>query len=346
MKIAHVIYSFNIGGAETMLIDIANNQLNQGHDVSLIIVNDSYTKSVIEKLDQGIKVSFINRPEGSRNLYYVFKLNFELWKRHYDVIHLHNASTPALVFKYPPGRVLCSTVHALGISPKCPGRVDRFIAISEAVASDLKNRCRINAHVVANGINCDDIEVRDSRQFHRPFRIVEVARLYHDKKGQDILIDALRILIDNGFDATVDFIGSGPSEEYLKNLCSERGLDDKINFLGLRDRNYIYSHLCEYDLMCHPARFEGFGLTVAEGMAARLPVLVSDKGGPAELIEHGRYGYTFVHEDASNCAKMIMHIADNYIEALEKLDEAQEHVKRDYSVARMCREYETVYKSL
>lgn len=345
MKIAHVLFSFNIGGAETMLVDIANIQC-QSNDVTIYIINSVYSKPLLDKLDKRINVVCLNRKPCSRSLKFIFQLNRDLWKNKYDVVHCHNSNLPQLIFPFASRNRLCYTAHALDIDIMSPKRIKGLIAISNAVASDLKNRYRINAHVVANGINCDDIEIRDSRQFHRPFRIVEVARLYHDKKGQDILINALRILIDKGFDATVDFIGSGPSEEYLKNLCIERGLDDKINFLGLRDRDYIYSHLCEYDLMCHPARFEGFGLTVAEGMAARLPVLVSDKGGPAELIEHGRYGYTFVHEDASNCAKMIMHIADNYIEALEKLDEAQEHVKRDYSVARMCSEYETVYKSL
>ena len=60
--------------------------------------------------------------------------------------------------------------------------------------------------------------------------------------------------------------------------------------------------------MFHLVRYEGFGLTVAEAMAANLPVLISDEGGSYEIIGKGKYGYAFKMEDMDGCAKQIEYI--------------------------------------
>ena len=96
--------------------------------------------------------------------------------------------------------------------------------------------------------------------------------------------------------------------------------------------------------MCHTARYEGFGLTVAEAMAAKLPVLVSDEGGPYEIMGKGKYGYAFKMEDVDDCAKQIEYIYKNYASALQKMEAAYQHVVENYSVARMVQEYLLQYK--
>ena len=87
---------------------------------------------------------------------------------------------------------------------------------------------------------------------------------------------------------SVAFIGEGDSRTFLEKMSADLNVADRVDFLGLKDRDYIYQHLCDYDLMCHPSRFEGFGLTVAEGMVAKLPVLVATGDGPYEIIGQGK----------------------------------------------------------
>ena len=90
MKIVHCILSFNTGGAETMLIDIANDQVKTS-DVSIIILNNSYSNELISKLSPSIKVIRINRPLKSRSIIPIIKLNWTLFRLHPDIIHIHNA---------------------------------------------------------------------------------------------------------------------------------------------------------------------------------------------------------------------------------------------------------------
>lgn len=51
MKIVHCIFSFNTGGAETMLIDIVNEQIKT-QEVTVVIVNHIYHKELIAQLDK------------------------------------------------------------------------------------------------------------------------------------------------------------------------------------------------------------------------------------------------------------------------------------------------------
>lgn len=343
MKIVHCIFSFNTGGAETMLIDIANEQVKT-EDVTLMIVNDSFQQFLLDQLDKRIGVIFLNRPAGSHNLFYVFRLNYILWCLHPDVIHVHSVSLLSLILA-KAGRGLFYTVHALNISAKHSERATCMFAISDAVKDDMGKRCKCPIVTVPNGIAIEKISQRPAKPFMNELKIVQVARLDADKKGQDILIRALADLRQRGVtNVIVDFIGEGKSLASLRQLAQELGVTSQVHFLGLKDRNYIYSNLCTYDLMCHPARYEGFGLTVAEAMAAKLPVLVSDEGGPYEIIRQCKYGFAFKMEDAEDCAAQIEAILKNYPLALQKTDGAYQHVVENYSIAKMVRNYLRQYK--
>ncbi|MDA8155868.1 MAG: glycosyltransferase [Actinomycetota bacterium] len=60
-------------------------------------------------------------------------------------------------------------------------------------------------------------------------------------------------------------------------LAARLDAEEFRSFLGPMNRARIYENLCNYDLLVHPSRYEGFGLTVLEGIAAGLPALASKK---------------------------------------------------------------------
>lgn len=345
MKIAHCIWAFNTGGAETMLIDILNEQVKT-EKVYLFIVNKSYNEELITLIDKRVDIRFINRIPGSRSPWAVIKLNMQLLKIRPDVVHIHNSSLPALLLR-STRRVLFMTVHALCVPLEHARHVNCLIAISKAVEEDILKRGDYNVATIPNGICTEAISVRTPHLIENGsrMRIIQVGRLEADKKGQDILIEAVASLKRQGFNnVEVDFIGEGESLSELQQLVKKENVADCVHFLGLKDRVYIYSHLKDYDMMCHPARYEGFGLTVAEGMATGLPVLVSDEGGPYEIIERGKLGYSFHMEDVEDCAKMIKHIYQHYDEALQFVKPAFEHVCNEYSIKRMVADYIKAYQ--
>lgn len=98
--------------------------------------------------------------------------------------------------------------------------------------------------------------------------------------------------------------------------------------------------------MCHPSRFEGFGLTIAEGMAAGLPMALPEGGGPWEVADSGRLCESFISDNATSCADAIARIIDNFPAALKLADDGYKHVNENYSVRRMVSEYEHYYSDL
>jgi glycosyltransferase involved in cell wall biosynthesis len=92
----------------------------------------------------------------------------------------------------------------------------------------------------------------------------------------------------------------------------------------------------------HPARWEGFGLGVLEGMLAGLPVVASHVSSLPELVADGETGVLVRPDDPSALALGIARALDD-----SQLGPAgRERARRDFSVARMADQTAAVYRSL
>lgn len=342
MRIVHCIWSFNIGGAESMLVDIVNEQV-KNNSVYLIIINNTYNPDLISKVSPLVRVIKIKRKPNSRSILSILKVNLILLRLLPDIVHIHNVSISRILVPLISKRCFL-TIHALRI-PVAQARHDvKLIAISQAVADDVKKNCNRNCVVIPNGINIAAVKHGYIVTSKDTFKIVQVGRLDVETKGQDILIEAIRLLKLRHINVQVYFIGDGGSREKLNRQVSLAGLEKDVFFMGARDRDYIYGHLCDYDLMCQPSRYEGFGLTVAEGMAAKIPVLVSDSGGPYELIQKGKYGFSFMINDPVDCARMIEELMNNREILRSKVEAAYHYVVDNFSLKRMVVSYMDEYQ--
>lgn len=308
MKIVHIIWSFTFGGIETMLVNIANEQVKMGHNVNIVIIEEGKAnETLLDALDCQINIHYAHRKWGKKDLVAILRLNRIIIKLNPDTIHLHSAT----IFKYllPVFRkVSNNTLHDMcGISnTENIDKIPRVFAISNAVATDLKVKKNVTAIPNPNGIRPELIQPKDNLKRSNVLRIIQVSRLMHEKKGQDILIRAGSEIQRRGYNNfTIEFIGDGDSLIYLKQLANDEGIADKVTFCGAKSQQYIFEHLCDYDLFVQPSRYEGFGLTVAEAMAAKLPVIVSSGQGPEEIIDGGKYGYVFKDGDFLDCANKI-----------------------------------------
>lgn len=347
MRIAHITYGFGIGGIETMLANIAGEQSRE-HEVHIIVINDIVDSGLVGSLPPGVTLHLIGRRRGSRNPWPYLKMNMILRRLGPDVVHLHYASIRRFIVSRDLRRKLCVTLHAMctPVNSQWLHKCGPVFAISDVVKEDIRRTKGLDAITVYNGINPAKISAKEEFEQHGQLEIVQVSRLMHEEKGQDILIKSIKALCDEGYDnVSLTFIGEGASREYLEDLVAQLGLEGKVEFLGNRSQEYVFGHLKDYDLFVQPSRFEGFGLTVAEAMAARVPVLVSDIQGPMEVVDYGRCGMAFKSNDVSDCARVLKSIIDNGYDK-KMVDRAYRRVHQIFNVCETARRYVELYDKL
>lgn len=347
MKVLHLVYSFRTGGIETMLVNIANEQAKLGHEIFIVVLNDNIDKALLNRLDANVNFICLGKKLGSHSPLCVLKLNYYIARISPDIIHLHYSGIYKLIILPKFKRKCCVTSHDVCVFPYCKSLIGikHIFAISNVVKEDLMNKLHLNSELVLNGIDVESFKhAKKSRTSF--FRIVVISRLMHSKKGQDVLIQALGKVFKKGIgNFQLDIIGEGPSLDFLRNLVAENGLSSKINFLGNKSQNYLFEHLCEYDLCVQPSRYEGFGLTVAEAMAAKVPVLVSANEGPLEIIDNGRYGFYFNNGDIDDCARALVNIISDGVDAC-MIESAYNRVKTMYNVQNTARTYLHKYECI
>jgi len=317
MKILHAIYSFNIGGSETMLVDIINQQCKT-EAISLLIVNNKFDKNLLETIDKRVNVLLIDRKEGDKIklLTAFWKINAIVHKICPDVIHCHDNKLFPFFFLQRKKTYL--TVHATFLSDLFLKYYHKVFAISMAVQQQIKQRTGINAELIYNGIETTQYRTKTHYNFNPQtdeLKIIQITRLCSKIKGQDIAIQAIarlkEIQPDKQFRLT--FVGDGESLEELKDLVVENKVEDNVVFLGQKSRSWIKENLYKFDLLIQPSLYEGFGLTIIEGFACGLSVIVSDLDGPKEIIETLHSGLLVKPNNPVDLADKIYQVYQAYI---------------------------------
>ncbi|MEV6875319.1 glycosyltransferase [Amycolatopsis sp. NPDC051128] len=118
-----------------------------------------------------------------------------------------------------------------------------------------------------------------------PFRIVAVGSHETRYKGHDVLLRAVRHLLDAGLPVTVTVAGDGRRHDELVALCRSAGLTDSVSFRGSISRAEVLDLLDSAALFVMPSRTEGLPRALVEAMARALPAVGSAVGGIPELLD-------------------------------------------------------------
>lgn len=334
------------GGIETMLINIVNEQIKENHEIHILTINDIVDIKLVKRLDPRVKFHCLKRKVKSKNILDILRLNHYIRKYNPDIIHTHTSTIIKYILPLFRKKV-CTTQHAMCRNSDAAylSKSTLVFAISNVVKESITKQTNKPVDVVYNGIPIHQIINKKHNDTPSVFKIVQVSRLFHDVKGQDIIILAARYLKENGYsNFHIDFIGDGDSKEYLVQLVEKYHLSDQISFLGSKSQEFIFNTLSDYDLAIQASRREGFGLTVAEAMAARTPVLVSEHPSLLEVIDQGVYGYYFKNYDPMHCAQCIEHIINHPKERLDIAEKGYHRVCKMFNIETTAQKYIEYYK--
>ena len=293
-KIVIILPDLKGNGAERVAITLADEFINKGHDVHVILF-----KKFIELKSN-------------------YKFNIHIFKQHYrwipksirgqviapllDSFIIKNCGIPNLVLSnlLPVDRILCrsklntySIIHSTmskeitsfardkNLMNKIYSRI-RCICVSKGVLEDFKKIINTELDVchIYNPVDINFIK-QQSDQFmptHTNY-LIHVGK-FNTAKRHDILIRAYHL---SNVKKSLILLGQGPLQKKCKELVNKLGLNNKVIFVGFKPNPYPF--IKNAKLMVFSSEFEGLGMVILESLALGTPVISTDcDSGPREIL--------------------------------------------------------------
>lgn len=361
MNVLYIIFSFTVGGIEKLLVDMINYQAAEGKNkVYLCVINNHYDKELLDQIDSSVKVVLLNRPKGGKKIKYISEYTKFALSNDIDVVHCQGIN--AVKFSIPlkllkPKVKIFNTIHDVReylLMSKKEVLIDKYIckkiiAISDSVKSEILSRGIDKNKVIKiyNAINLNKFKSDSLKIFDKENIILgNVARLMPEKKGQDLLIQAVSKL-KKKYPKIKCILAGDPAGgdksilDNLKALTSKYDVEENIVFTG--NVSDVPSLLKQIDIFIMPSRFEGFGISLIEAMAMGKPCIASDIDGPKEIIKENKYGILFKTGDYED---LVIKLED-MIENIELYDSEKtiRYVKDNFSITEMMKKINQVYSS-
>lgn len=366
INIMFLIFSFNVGGIERLLIDLCNNMASKGHHIYLCIINDDYTEDIINELSPLVNILYLKRPIGSKKqLAYMQSLSKLISNYHIQILHCQGINCvlfSALAKLLNPHIKILNTVHDSGnyssyssLKIAIQNQVcSMTIAISNSVQKEilLRNINPLKVTTIYNAINTTKFQLFDNKKAlplrdRNVINLCNVARFFPAKKGQDILVKAVEQLLPEYPAIHCYFAGEvfkGQECEYNKisEYLMEHKLTNNVSFCG--STNNIPDFLSKMDIFILPSRYEGFGISLIEAMSTGLPCIASKLQGPEEIINSPKLGLLFDPDNTNDLVLKIKEMINNY----ESFDSKyiSNNIKDRFSIESSVQKHLQLYKSL
>ncbi len=229
--------------------------------------------------------------------------------------------------------------------------VDRIIAVSDRVASDLVGSYGIATGQVAtifNGVEPADFPARALNPAAAgPLRLVYSGRLSDLDKGVMLLPAALRHLRAEGESFEVTVAGDGPDREKLVRAFETAGVAGCVRMVGAVPHDRIRKLYYEADIFVLPSRFEGCPNALLEAMAAGCAVVAAGiKGSVDRIVEDGVSGLLFRVGDARDLAARIKMAAGDAALRARLGRAARVRVLERFNITGMAGQYARVFAEI
>jgi len=169
-----------------------------------------------------------------------------------------------------------------------------------------------------------------------------VTRL-HDSKGNEYLVEAARLVVDQHPEARFFLAGEGPLRPSLEAQAQRLGLGDRFVFVGfVKD---VATTLSAFDLSVFPSLWEGTPLTAFEALASARPIVATDADGLTDILDSDRTAWIVPRRDAPALAQGIVHAIEHPDERARLAANAGQ-AARSFDITAFVRKMERLYTLL
>ena len=348
-QITLVLRYFTIGGLERVVSALANGYVARNYDVKIIVLSKGKRNSLITELNPRIKVVFL-----TGNLMSKLK---ELRRQTTEgIVHIHfgDGRIHPMIRWALSGRTVVVTCHSVYshkrnaflnlVDKHFTRKVKKVVGVSDAVKRFCVEEVGMpekKVCVIKNGIEVKN-NVR-KREATKELRILSLASLYPHKNHEYLIRAIADLKGQTDIPFKVGVIGDGPcmADLYLKSV--ELGLRDNIIWYGAVWQADIVQGIIEQsDVFVSASKYEGFPISILEGMSKGLPMILSDIAPHREVA--GEKAMYFKLDD--NCQSFVSCLKKFYEDKelrKEMSEYSMENVKK-FSIEGTVDKYLKVYE--
>ncbi|WP_276861675.1 glycosyltransferase family 4 protein [Anaerococcus tetradius] len=322
MKIAFYINAIHEGGAERVMVNLANDFVNRGDEIILITsFKDNWEYPYSYKIKRYL---LEENPSSSskikRNIIRVTKLRKILKNERPDclisfmaepnyraiVASLGLDNKVVISVRNDPEKEYSGIIgHFLGktLLPLADGCVFQTKEAQEWFPKKLQRKSKM----IYNAVKDDFFNIQRNVEKNT---VVTCGRL-EEQKNHKMLIDAFELVVRKLVDAKLFIYGEGSLRNELQNIIDKKGLGNNIKLCG--NSNNIPGVLSKADLFVLSSDYEGMPNALMEALAAGVPSVSTDCpcGGPRMLIDNNKSGILTSPGDYEELGKALLETIGN-----------------------------------
>ncbi len=354
MKILYTITGLSLGGAEKVVVDLADQMVKRGHTVCIAYLKGNI---VVKPKSENVQMISLGLESPKKLLKALYNFRQLIRKFKPDVVHAHMvhanifARLARLMCKIP--KLIC-TAHNSNEGGKIRMLAYRYTNwlsdfntnVSQEATDSLIQKGAFdqgNLHTVYNGIDLSKFypDENSSKTLNQKIEFLSVGR-FNEQKDYPNLLHAIAQVIQRNQNVHFNIAGDGELRPMIEVLIEQLGIGQYVTLLGRRDD--VPDLMRQADCFVLSSKYEGFGLVVAEAMACGTFVIATDCGGVKEVM--GEYGYLVPPSSADALESKIMEFLNlSEDEQTHNNECAMTYVHEKFNLHNIAQQWEYLYQN-
>jgi glycosyltransferase involved in cell wall biosynthesis len=364
-RILHLIKGLGRGGAEVLLDETLRAADREAFEYSYAYFLPRKDKLQLSLLEQGVNVKCLEARSSLSILLSIPRVITLLRRWRTDLLHCHLplAGVVGRVAGRVAGVPVVYTEHNVleryhpltrRLNKVTWSLQNQVVAVSGEVERSIARHTRseVPVRVVRNGIGIEHLPasesaalaVRTELGITPETPVVGTIAVFRPQKRLDIWLQAAARILDVVPDAEFLIVGDGVLRPEIESFATQLNLSNKVHFTGLKED--VGPYLSAMDVFMMSSEFEGLPLAMLEAMAAERAVVATDVGGIREVIRNAEIGKLVPFGDVGQLASESLDLLHNRGLRRKLGFAARKRVEEKFSVQRMARELESIYREV
>lgn len=365
-KVAHVISSNGLFGAEKVMISIASQINYNGMQSSIVAIQNAHNPHTeVVEVSRVLGIPAVNiESRGRIDLRVISRLTGYIKANSITLLHTHNykANLIGLLAAKRAGIPIVATLHGYignGKKLKCYEALDRLILryfdrvilVGDSLKKWFRNGA-VKYEVICNGVNTNgmpsdsvtQLQVKSELGIRDGDLMIGTVGRLSKEKGHKYLIEAFIKLSQEYPNICLLIVGDGELRKELERLSETLGIKEKVTFTGYQED--VAKYYSSMDIYVSPSLVEHFPMSILEAMSFSRAVVATDVGGISKMILNENTGLIVKPQSAEEIYQALLRLIGDSALRKKLAGNAGEFVKRNYSLEKMLAGYKKVYNEV